>query len=458
MKKLYDEYLWAMIPIVSLIILILSATVVFEIPPHIPLVITAFIASIMGLTRGYKWEEIEEGMIHGIVLGLKGTMILIVVGILIGIWIGSGIVPSMIYYGLMLIHPAFFLMTTLVICCVVSLATGSSWSTAGTVGLAIMGIAGSIGAPLSMTAGAIISGAYFGDKMSPLSDTTNLAPGTVGVELFTHIRHMIFTTFPALLISLVLYGILDFINNKNSINPEQLEVMIDSLQKLFHLSPFLLLAPLAVIVMVILKIPAIPALFFGSIIGALLAWFFQGAGMKEILGFAFDGYQSSSGIQQVDELLTRGGIMNMMYTVALILCALSLGGILEKIKVLEIFGNLLLKIAVTTGMLIMTTIITCIAFNIFTAEQYISIIIPGRMYKDAFIKKKLHLKNLSRCLEDSATLTSPLIPWSTCGAFMFGVLGVSPLVFLPFAFLNYITPMISIIYGFTGFSIEKVND
>jgi NhaC family Na+:H+ antiporter len=361
----------------------------------------------------------------------------------------------MIYYGLKILSPGSFLIATLIICSIVALGTGSSWATAGTVGVALIGVGKGLGIPVTMVAGAIISGAYFGDKMSPLSDTTNLAPAVAGTDLFSHIRHMIYTTGPSYIISLILYGILGSRFAGGSLDTQNIDIMLSTIKSTFFIHPVLLIPPCLVIVMVIKKIPPLPALLGGSLLGGLFAVITQSSSLAQVIQVAHSGYVSQTGVILVDDLLTQGGLMTMMKTVALIMCALSFGGIMEKTGMLEIIAKSLLKRVRRTGSLVATTIFSSIGMNAIASDQYLAIVIPGRMYKGAFDKMGLHPKNLSRCLEDAGTLSSPLIPWNSCGAYMYGVLGVNPLLYLPFAFLNLANPLISIFYGYTGITMTK---
>ncbi|HHF51199.1 MAG TPA: Na+/H+ antiporter NhaC, partial [Candidatus Aminicenantes bacterium] len=397
-----------------------------------------------------------SGMIHGINLAMGAILILMVVGLMIGTWISGGIVPTMIYYGLKVLSPGIFLGATMIICSIISLGTGSSWSTAGTVGVALIGVGHGLGVPTAMVAGAIISGAYFGDKMSPLSDTTNLAPAVAGTDLFSHIRHMVYTVAPAYVISLGLYAFLGARFSGGALESQNIEAILSTIKSNFFIHPLLLLPPVLVVVMVVLKIPPLPALLGGTLLGAVFAVLTQSRSLGEIIQAAHSGYVSNSGVAMVDDLLTRGGLMSMMGTVALIICALSFGGIMEKTGMLEALASALLKKVRRTGSLVATTIFTCIGMNIIAADQYIAIVVPGRMFKNAFDAKGLHPKNLSRALENSGTMTSPLIPWNSCGAFMGATLGVSPLLYLPYAFLNLSVPLVSIFYGYTGITMEKV--
>mgnify|MGYP001034946917 CR=1 FL=1 len=446
----------ALIPVLFLIASLSLVIAVLKQEPHIPLICAAAVAAVIAIIHKHPWKEIQDGMVHGITLAMGAILILMIVGTMIGTWIQGGIVPAMIYYGLETISPGIFLIATLIICSIVSLGTGSSWSTAGTVGVALIGVGKGLGIPVSVVAGAIISGAYFGDKMSPLSDTTNLAPAVAGTDVFSHIRHMVYTTTPGYIISLILYGLIGARFSGGAINTQNIETICNTLKSNFFIHPILLLPPILVIVMVIKKIPPLPALLGGTVIGALFSWLVQSRSLVDIIQAAKSGYASTTGVMMVDELLTRGGLDYMMNTVALIMCALCFGGIMEKTGMLEVIAKALLKRVKSTGSLVATTIFTCIGMNAIASDQYMAIVIPGRMYKNAFDSRGLHPKNLSRCLEDSGTLSSPLIPWNSCGAFMGATLGVNPLVYLPFAFLNLTNPLISILYGYTGITMEKL--
>ena len=457
----------SLVPVVVLISALSYTIVVLEGSGHIPLILGTIVASdIAGFSLGMPWPDILKGMTKGIIAALPAILILMIVGLLIGIWIASGVVPVMIFYGLKILGPGYFLAATILICALISLATGSSWSTAATVGLAMMGVGQALGISPGMTAGAVISGAYFGDKMSPLSDTTNLAPAVAGTDLFTHIRHMVYTTVPAFILALAIFTVIGLLRPASGSveTPEYLQ-MLSTLSASFNLSPWLLLAPASVLFLVWKKTPALPSLVVGVLVGAVLLLIFQRGGSDGwdgIIGTLVDslytGYVSETGVATVDELLSRGGLSYMMDTIALVMVALAFGGIMEASGMLERLAAAILRLARSTGSLIAVTIFSCFGMNILASDQYLAIIVPGRMYRGAFLKRGLHPKNLSRALEDSATLTSPLIPWNTCGAYMSGVLGVSAFTYLPFAFLNLASPLISMFYGFTGITIQKIED
>ncbi|OLS41024.1 Na+/H+ antiporter NhaC [Bacillus sp. MRMR6] len=446
----------AMIPLVTMIAVMAFTIIVLEQGPHIPLIFGTSIAAIVAWRCGYKWKEIEEAMYKGIRLALPAVIIIILVGLTIGAWIGGGIVATMIFYGLKIITPSLFLVSICVICAVVSLAIGSSWSTMGTIGVAGLGIGLSMGIPAPMIAGAIISGSYFGDKMSPLSDTTNLASGLTNTDLFVHIRHMFYTTIPGLIIALIAYFLMGRKFGTEGMDGASIEKTAAVLQDSFLISPFLMLIPLLVIVLVAKKVPAIPALIIGITLGFAAQIIIQGGSISDAVAALQSGYVIDTGNEMVDNLFNRGGLDSMMYTVSMTIVAMTFGGILEHTGMLQAIVNQILKLAKSTKSLVASTIVSCFATNATCSEQYISIVIPSRMYANAYREKGLHSKNLSRALEDGGTLTSVFIPWNTCGVFIFGTLGVHALDYGPYAILNFIVPIISVIYALTGITITKL--
>lgn len=459
----------AVIPVLFIIVLLMFSVlpieekfglVDFSMEPHIPLFLAAMFAAVIAIWKlGYTWNELEEGIVETIKMAMPAILIMLVIGMLIGTWMISGIVPAMIYYGLTIMSPRFFLVAALIISSIVSIATGSSWGTAGTVGIALMGIGAGLGIPPEMTGGAVISGAYFGDKMSPLSDTTNLAPAMAGAKLFDHIRHMFYTTGPSYFISMILFTVIGLNFGGNHLDLTQVEALRLGLSEQFSsLSPILLMGPVIVIAMVIFKIPAIPGLFAGVLTGAVFALLFQGAALSDVMNAFHYGYASETGNALIDKLLSRGGMSSMLWTINLILCAMCFGGVMEKSGMLEALAKGILSVAKGVGGLVTATIFSCFALNLLAGEQYLAIVIPGRMYKRAYEDMGLAPRNLSRCLEDSGTITSPLIPWSTCGAMMIATLGLAPWTYVPYCFLNIINPIISIIYGWTGITMMKLKD
>lgn len=466
----------ALLPVIVLIGLLAGSVYLFGDgssggPNQIALILAAGVGIIVGLRNGYTWKEIEHGIVHGISLSMGAILILLVVGSVIGTWILSGVVPTMIYYGLLILKPSVFYAAACVICGMVALATGSSWTTAGTVGVALIGIATAQNLNPGLAAGAIISGAYFGDKMSPLSDTTNLAPAVAGTDLFTHIRHMTWTTTPALIIALILFVAIG-VWLPAPLSTQELSVILESLRSNFIIGPHLLLPAALVIALVVMRVPAFPALLIGALTGCVFAVLFQQAAVLKYVGDATlptglamlkgswmalaDGFKLESGNKALDELLSRGGMSSMLSTVWLIVAAMMFGGVMEKTKLLHKIAAAILGTVRGTGSLIAATLGTSIGSNVLASDQYMAIVLPGRMFREEYARRGLDAKNLSRTLEDAGTMTSPLVPWNTCGAFMASTLGVATFAYAPYAFLNLLSPVIAAIYGFTGFKIAKI--
>ncbi|MBZ2175032.1 Na+/H+ antiporter NhaC [Schnuerera sp. xch1] len=450
----------AIISFLFLIVIMGVGIVGFGSDPHIPMLIgTAFVA-LMAIRLGYKWQDIEQGMINGIIQALQSVIILAIIGVLIGVWLLSGVVPTMIYYGLNIISPTIFLVATVLICSITSIATGTSWGTAGTIGIALMGVAKGLNIPAPIAAGAIISGAYFGDKISPLSDTTNLAPAMAGTDVFTHAKYMIKSNSITYIITIIFFLVIGFRFGGKNVDLSAIEQIQSGLYASFNISPMLLLPPIIVIILVAKKMPAIPGIFVGVILGMIFAPIFQGANLGNILSASYSGYVSETGIATIDELLTAGGLEGMMYSISLTIIAMMFGGIMEKTGQLEVIVNALLKRIKGVGGLVTLTTATCVASNITMPEQYISIVVPGRMYAKTYREKGLHPKTLSNVLESAGTITAPLIPWNTCGAFMYSVLGVSATSYGKWAIMNYSTPILVIVLAFMGSKlvIEKIED
>jgi len=458
-NKVREPYLWEALLVVVFLMTLMSVTlIVFGGDPQIPLVLSIGFASLIIKRTGMSWKEMEEGIVASITQSMTALLILLIIGMIIASWIQGGIVPSLIYYGLKIISPKVFLVTMLLVASITALATGSSWSTIGTIGIAGMAIGAGLGIPAPMTAGALISGAYFGDKMSPLSDTTNLAPAVSGSNVFEHIRHMVYTTTPSYVISLILFGIIGMRYSADSASSGNIPLILDTLENAFSITPILLIPPILVILMIAYKIPAVPGLFGAAILGSVCAMIFQGTSIGEVIIALYSGYAETTGMEFVDTLLNRGGMDSMLWNFSVGLLAIAFGGIMEKGQILKVLIDRLLLVAKSNGSLILTNVLACIGVNMIAADQYISIVLTGKMYSPAYRKRNLHPKNLSRVLEDSGTLTSPLVPWCTCGAFMSSTLGVATLAYLPYCFLNIINPIVSIIYGYTGFTIEKLDN
>lgn len=438
-------------------------------PNQIALLFGAVVAAIIGIRQGFKWNTIQNGMINSIKSSLGAILILLVIGALSGTWMISGVVPSMIYYGLDILNPSFFLVATCIICAIVALATGSSWSTIATVGLALLGIGGVMGISEGMIAGAIISGAYFGDKMSPLSDTTNLAPAMAGTDLFTHIRYMMYTTVPTLIITLIIFFILGFsIDSKT--DAAGIESMQSILDSTFVISPWLFLVPMVVIGLIVMKVDALPALFFGTIAGSFAAIIAQPNIVNQLSGIYDDYFMSSyttffntiaaessieTGNAAVNDLLSTGGMSGMLNTIWLVLCSMCFGGAMEVTGMLKKITSSIISRVESAGSLIAKTAGTCIFFNATASDQYLAIVVPGRMFVNEYRDRGLKPENLSRTLEDSGTVTSPLFPWNTCGAYHAGVLGVATGTYWMYCFFNLISPIMTILYGFLNIRIRR---
>ena len=446
----------ALMPILIMVSAMIITIVVFKGAPHIPLALGTIIASLVAWKQGFSWKKIEDSIYDGIRLALPAVVIIILVGMIIGSWMGGGIVATMVYYGLSLLRPDLFLVSITLMCAVVSIAIGSSWSTMGTIGIAGMGIGASMGIPAGMVAGAVISGAYFGDKMSPLSDTTNLAAGLTNTDLFVHIKNMVYTTVPGILIALVAYWYLgsSFVSTEAELT--NINNTMTLIKDSFFISPWLLLVPLTVIIMVGCKIPAIPALTFGVFLGFLCQIFIQGGTVASSISALQNGYIIDTGNTFIDSLFSSGGIESMMYTVSMTIVAMTFGGVLENTGMLKSIVEKMSGMTKSAKTLIPTTIASCFITNATCSEQYISVVVPARMFSSVYRERGLDSKNLSRALEDGGTLTSVFIPWNTCGVFILATLGVGVLDFAPYAILNYSVPIISIIYAITGFSITKL--
>ena len=434
------------------------------------LLFSAGVAGVVAMVLGQKWDTLFDGVISSIGSALPALIILLMIGALAGTWLISGVVPAMIYYGLEILNPTIFLFATCIICSIVSVATGSSWTTVATVGVALMGIGRILGFGDGMIAGAIISGSYFGDKMSPLSDTTNLAPAMAGTDLFTHIKHMMWTTFPSITIAALMFLVLGFTSGSGA-DVEGVESLQAAIASKFNISLGLFLVPVAVIALIVKKVPAAPALLIGALIGGITAIAFQPQIIESLategVGYGQASYMAMidamttdvaivTGDAAADDLLSSGGMNGMLGTIWLIICAMIFGGIMEASGMLERIAQTILHLAKSTGSLIASTAGTCMVFNVTASDQYLAIVVPGRMFAKEYEKRGLAGENLSRTLEDSGTVTSALVPWNTCGAYHAGVLGVATGTYLPFAFFNIISPIMTIFYGYMGWKITKL--
>ena len=469
------HFLIALVPIVVLIVLLYANVKVYGDDAtsganQIALIIAAVVAGVIGSGLNYKWKDLQTGIVKSINSALPALLILLLIGSLAGTWMASGVVPTMIYYGLKILNPTYFLVASCAVSAIVALATGSSWSTVATVGVALLAIGSGMGIDEGMIAGSIISGAYFGDKMSPMSDTTNLAPAMAGTDLFTHIRYMALTTVPSILITLIIFFVLG-LNIDVSADSSEVNALIDSIGSKYYVSPILFVVPAIVILLIVRKVNAIPALFIGTVLGAIAAVVFQPQILEEISGVSRDYLKSSykgifnamstdtavdTGSAEVNELIATGGMAGMMNTVWLIMCAMCFGGVMEACGMLQKITMTIMTFVKSTGSLIATTAGTCIFFNATASDQYLAIVVPGRMFSDTYRDRGLAPQNLSRTLEDSGTVTSVLFPWNTCGAYQQGVLGVMTGEYWMYCFFNLLSPLMTVVYGYVGIGIKEL--
>ncbi|MCQ2567816.1 MAG: Na+/H+ antiporter NhaC [Mogibacterium sp.] len=452
--KLYQ----AIISFLGLIAVMSVGIMVFKVDPHIPMFIGVIISAIMAIVLGYKWEAIEKMMVEGISKAMQSILILAIVGMMIGTWLISGTIPTMIYYGLKLLSPKFFLAAAVLICSITSLATGTSWGTMGTMGLALIGIGHGLGMPVGPTAGAVIAGAYFGDKMSPLSDTTNLAPAMAGTDVFSHVKYMLKSTTITYVIALVFFGVYGYMHvSTGNVDTSQATVLMDGIKDTFNINPILLLPPVVVIAAIALKVPAIPGITLGFLVAAIMAPFAQsGVSIGDILSVSLNGFTSETGIASLDDLLSTGGLMNMASSILMTVIAMMFGGIMEGTGQLAVIIDAITKRIRSDAGLIGATELTCVLSNAVMPEQYISILVPGRMYAPAYRKAGIHPKSLSNALESAGTVTSCLIPWNTCGMFIAATLGVATSVYAPWCIFNYLMPLVTFGMAFLGITVTKM--
>jgi NhaC family Na+:H+ antiporter len=466
----------ALIPVIVLISMLAGTVYVFGLdsfgPNQVALIMAAAVAAMIGIKNGLDWKEIEQGMIDTISLSMQSILILLMVGSLIGSWILSGTVPSMIYYGVELMSPDYFYLTACLVCALLGFSIGSSWTVAGTLGIGLMGIAAALDLSLPISAGAIISGAYFGDKLSPLSETTNLAAAVTSNNLFDHIQHMLWTTIPGFIITLILFFILG-IGSGSNVVIDDIEILQAAMQDTFTINPLMLVPLILLLTMAIKKLPALSTLICGTVAGCLFAAVFQSdvvialadddslsagaAVFKGLFSSMFLGYNSVTGNEALDALLSKGGMSNMLTTIGLVINAMAFGGAMRRTGLLERLVEAALSRVKSAGDLIIATVGTCIGTNLLAADQYLSIVIPGQMFVKSYEERDLSTINLSRTLEDAGTLTSALVPWNTCGAYMSATLGVSTFLYAPFAFFNIICPIIAVIYGYSQIALLELD-
>ncbi|MCF8221518.1 MAG: Na+/H+ antiporter NhaC [Bacteroidales bacterium] len=469
--------LQALIPITVLIILLTFNVRFFGDDTlsganQIALVLSAAVAGLIAIRLGHNWKSIRATIVKSIGSAMPSILILFLIGSLAGTWMISGVVPMLIYYGLKILNPTIFLVASVIICAIVALATGSSWSTVATIGIALLGIGSTLGFNSGLVAGAIISGAYFGDKMSPLSDTTNLAPAMAGTDLFTHIRYMIITTGPSILITMIIFLIIGFTANPES-NATNIESVMAAIEGKFNVSPILLIVPAFLIFIIIKKVPPLPALLAGTLAGAVFAIILQPDVVREVantdgnyvkqsyisvMRTMFGSVSVSTDNAAVNELLSTRGMAGMLNTIWLIITAMIFGGVMESAGMLLKITHYIMKVVHNAGSLVAATVGTCLFFNTTASDQYLAIVVPGRMFSKIYRNMGYKPELLSRTLEDSGTVTSVLIPWNTCGATQSGVLGVSTFAYAPYCFFNIISPFMSIFMAAFNIKIRRLKD
>lgn len=466
----------AFIPIIFLVVALFINVRIFgdaslDGSNQIILILSGAVAALVALRLKMPWNDMQNGIVKSISSAMSSIIILLLIGCLAGTWLLSGIVPSMIYYGLQVLNPTIFLFAACIVCSIVSVATGSSWTTAATVGIALIGIGKALGLHEGMVAGAVLSGAYFGDKMSPLSDTTNLAPAMAGTDLFTHIRYMAYTTIPSISIALIIFLILGFVSGSGG-EVDQTQEILTAISSKFNVSGWLFIVPAVVVFLIVKKIPAIPAILIGALLGGVFALIFQpdivmavseweGTNTEKVfVGLMKSLYGEISivtGNAVVDDLLSSSGMYGMLKTVWLILAAMIFGGVMEASGMLKRIAEAVMKVVTSNGSLVTATSLTTIFFNGTASDQYLAIVVPGRMYADLYKRKGLAPENLSRTLEDSGTVTSCLFPWNTCGAYHSGVLGVATGAYLPYAFFNLLSPIMTIAFAYFKIKIRTLS-
>jgi Na+:H+ antiporter, NhaC family len=449
----------ASIIVVLIVITLLGISILhYDVAPQIPIVIAAIFVACYGLTLGYKWKELESAMAKGIFYGIPSILILCLIGMLIGVWVLNGTVPTITYYGLHTLSPDFFLMSTVLICSIVSVVCGSSWSAIGTIGVSLMGVAYGLGISPAMTAGAIVCGAIFGDKISPLSDTTNLASATAKVNIYEHIKHMLWTTIPSFIITLGVFTAIGLFLDRGNEDSSQIETIMNVLNDEFMITPITLISPLLIIILAVKRMSPIPSLVIG-LIAAIMTTFYTvpNVAIGTIMETAHNGYVAETGVEAIDQLLSLGGLSGMLFGVSLILISLAFGGIIQQIGIAHSIIEGIQKMLKNRGNVITSTVCSCLGINLTVGEQYLSIILPGQLFESAFKKVKLHPKNLSRTLEDAGTIIHPMIPWGVTGAFIMSTLNIG-MEYVPYVFISMITPVIAIIYGYTGIGLAPLQE
>lgn len=442
-------------PVVTTAALLMLGITAFGAPVPVLLALAAVVPAAIGWARGAKWSALEAGMFEGMALALPASVILLVVGMTIGAWAQGGVLGAMVIYGLKILSPSYFLPAAVLIPAAVSLAIGSSWTTAATVGVALMGIGGALGFDPAVVAGAIVSGGYFGDKMSPLSDTTNLAPSIAGSELFEHIRAMIATTFPALILAVAVMAVVGAGRGEGDFNPSDLLALEEAIRGEQRITPWLLAPPVVVLLLAVARVPAVLALLIAAAMGSALAVGVQGRNLSSVFAALYEGNKVESALPAVAELLERGGMASMLGTIALVLVATAFGGLMERGGFMGVILQAVLDRVRSPAGLVTATLVASVGTNALLAEQYLAIVLPGRMFRDAYPARGLAPRMLSRTLEDAGTVTSALVPWNSCGAYMAAALGVSTWAYAPWAILNWSIPLFALVFAWSGCCLHR---
>ena len=445
----------ALLPVVVTGAALWLSIFVLDTQPHFALFLGATVAGLCAYIHGCSWVVIREGFKHSICRTTSALLILLIIGMLIGVWIASGIMPALMYLGFEFLSARWFLPLMLLFCSAMSLVTGSSWTTIGSMGVAAIGVSEGLGIPLGMTAGAVVSGAFFGDKISPMSDSTNLTSSVLGVKLFDHIRHMLYTTVPALVIALIAFTLMGFSVSGND-GMSDVSAYTDSIQQHFNLSPWLFIPPAVVVFLIVIKVPAIPCLIAGVVLGGVAYLMFQGGTLSGLFETIHTGFTIDTGDPDMDALFSRGGMESMYDVISLALVSLALGGIMDRTGMLHSIVLKLARFVRSTGNLTLTVIVTAIFINIVGANQYLAVILPGQMFEECYREKNLKLKNLTRTLEAGGTLTAPLIPWNSSGVFVASALGVSAAAYAPYAVLCWVTAIVATVYGYANVTMHHV--
>jgi len=449
----------ALVPLIAMALLLGIGYGIYRIRPQVLLVAAALLAGGLGLILRFSWRDMEKGIVDSIAKALPAILIMLSVGVLIGSWVVSGTIPMIIYYGLKLISPQSFLFTACLACSIVSFATGTSWGTIGTIGVAFMGIAMGLGIPLGPAAGAVVAGSYFGDKMSPLSDIPNLAVVVAGSNLFDHIKHQLWSSGPAWLLGLLIYFLAGLAYRGRAVNSEAMTTILRTLKANFHFNILLLLPLVIVFSFAIAKKPTIPGILLSSVAAGFLAVLLQHASVAEVATAINSGYPAHTGVETVDLLLSRGGMMSMMETQLVAFTAFSFGGIMQRTGMLSVVLDRVMRFATEVWSLVLTTIGTAIISALVTGSSYMSMIIPGELLAPVYKKKGLAAKNLSRIISESGGIIVPLIPWSMAGVYITGTIGVPTFSYLPWAFMNYASVVILAVFGLTGFTmVQKIRE